>query len=154
MRKSCPRCSGGVEQKTLGVVSVEARPLRLTVEDMPAAGCAKDHSSPVDNNFMLWLIQELKQRATTLPAAAEQGRIFKKYVCACGRELPAKPERRKIFPLDIAYPDYAPFKAEIEMPLYKCSGCGKEQLRSVTDAQKHTAQAIAELNDAVGFPHA
>ena len=40
------------------------------------------------------------------------------------------------------------------MPVYKCSGCGKEQLRSAKEAQKHTSQAIAELNDAAGFPHA
>jgi hypothetical protein len=45
------------------------------------------------------------------------------------------------------------FKAEIEMPVYKCAGCGKEQLRSAKELQGHTAQAIAALNDAAGFPH-
>ena len=154
MRKSCPRCSGGVQQKTLGILSVEAPPLRLTVEDMPAAGCTKSHSSPVDNNFMLWLIQELKARAGALPAAEEKGALFKKFVCACGRELAAKSERKQAFPFALAYPDYPGFKGAIEMPLYKCAGCGKEQVRSAKEAQKHTSQAIAELNDAAGFPHA
>ena len=154
MRKSCPRCSGALQQKTLGIVSVESAPLRLTVEDMPAAICAKNHSVPVDNDFMLWLIQELKGREAALPAGEEKGAIFKKFVCSCGKELAAKSERRQAFPLELAYAGYPAFSAAIEMPVYKCSGCGKEQLRSVKEAQKHTSQAIAELNDAAGFPHA
>jgi hypothetical protein len=154
VRKSCPRCSGGVEQKTLGVISVEASPLRLTVEDMPAAGCAKSHTAPVDNDFMLWLIQELKRREAALPAGEEKGTLFKKFLCGCGKELAAKSERKQTFPLELAYAGHPGFKAAIEMPVYKCSGCGKEQLRSVKEAQKHTSHAIAELNDAAGFPHA
>jgi len=154
MRKSCPRCSSGVQQTTLGVISVESSPLRLTVEGMPAAACAKNHHAPVDNDFMLWLIQELKGRVATLPAGEEKGALFKKFVCACGKELAAKSERKQTFPLELAYAGYPGFTAAIEMPVYKCSGCGKEQLRSVKDAQKHTSQAIAELNDAAGFPHA
>ena len=39
------------------------------------------------------------------------------------------------------------------MPVYKCTGCGKEQLRSAKELQGHAAQAIAALNDAAGFPH-
>jgi hypothetical protein len=142
-----------VQAKTLGILSVEAPPLRLTVEGMPAAGCARNHSSPVDGNFMLWLIQELKARAGSLPAAEEKGAIFKKFLCACGRELASKPQRKQAFPFELAYPDYPGFKAALEMPLYKCTGCGKEQVRSAKEAQKHTSQAIAELNDAAGFPH-
>jgi hypothetical protein len=154
VRKSCPRCSGAVQQKALGIVSVESPPLRLTVEDMPVASCTKNHSAPVDNEFMLWLIHELKGRAATLPAGEEKGTLFKKFLCACGKELAAKSERKQAFPLELAYAGYPGFAAAIEMPVYKCSGCGKEQLRSVKDAQKHTSQAIAELNDAAGFPHA
>jgi hypothetical protein len=154
VRKSCPRCSGAVQQKTLGIVSVESPPLRLTVEAMPAASCARNHSAPVDGEFMLWLIQELKGRTAALSAGVEKGALFKKYLCACGKELAAKSERRQSYPLDLAYAGYPAFKAAIEMPVYRCAGCGKEQVRSVKDAQKHTSQAIAELNDAAGFPHA
>ena len=154
MRKSCPRCSNAVQAKTLGILSVEAPPMRLTVEGMPAAGCARNHSSPVDNNFMLWLIQEMKGRESVLPAGEEKGAIFKKFLCGCGKELASKSERRQTFPLELAYEGYAPFKVAVEMPLYKCTGCGKEQLRSRNEARKYTSQAIAELNDAAGFPHA
>lgn len=154
MRKACPRCSNGVQAKALGIMSVEAAPLRLTVEGMPAAVCAKNHNSPVDNNFMLWLIQELKGREAALPAGEEKGAIFKKFVCGCGKELASKPDRKQTFPFDLAYPDYPGFKAAVEVPVYRCAGCGKEQLRSAKEAHKHIAQAIVELNDAAGFPHA
>jgi DNA-directed RNA polymerase subunit RPC12/RpoP len=155
MRRACPRCSGAVQQKSLGRLSAEDAPLKLTVEGMPAAVCDKNHASPVDSDFMLWLIHELKQRDTALPTAAEKGALFKKYLCAaCGKELASKSERRQSYPLELAYAGYPPFKAEIEMPVYKCTGCGKEQLRSAKEVQKHTSMAIAALNDAAGFPHA
>jgi hypothetical protein len=153
MRKACPRCSDAVQQKALGKLSAEDAPLKLTVEGMPAAVCSKGHASPVDSNFMLWLIQELKQRASALPAAQDKGMLFKKHLCACGKELESKPERRQSFPMDLAYPQYPGFTAEIEMPLHKCSGCGKEQLRSANEVLRHTSMAIPGLNDAAGFPH-
>jgi len=154
LRNSCPRCSEAVQQKTLGIVSVVVTPLRLTVEDMPAASCAKNHSAPVDNDFMPWLMQELKGREAALPAAEETGRLARKFLCACGKELAPDSERKQTFPLELAYAGYPSFTAAIEMPVYKCSGCGKLQLRSVTEAQKYTSFAIAELSDAAGFPHA
>jgi hypothetical protein len=153
MRKSCPRCSNAVQLAVLGAVSAEDGPLKISVEGMPAAKCAKGHAAPFDNEFMVWLIHALKDHAGTLAAAEEKGMLFKKYVCACGGELAAKPERRQAFPVDLS-PEGAPaFKGAIEMPLYKCGGCGKEMLRSRKQAQGHVAQAVATLNDAAGFPH-
>ena len=154
MRKSCPRCSGGVAQKALGRLSAEDGPVKLTVEDMPAAVCSMGHASPVDGNFMLWLIQALKEREAALPAGKAQGLVFKKYLCACGKELASMSERRQEFPQQLAYEGYPAFRAELEIPVYKCAGCGREQLRSASDVRKHTSMAIAGLNDAAGFPHA
>jgi hypothetical protein len=153
MIKHCPRCSAAVEAKTLERVSAEDAPLKLTVSGMPAAKCAKGHAAPIDRDFMLWLIHELKGRAGSLPGAEEKGMLMKKYICACGKELASKSERRQAFPLDLAYQGAPAFKAEIEMPVFKCTGCGKEQLRSAKQAQGHISQAIAALNDAAGFPH-
>lgn len=153
MRKSCPLCRAPVEQQTLGRLSAEDAPLKLTVEGMPAVRCAKNHAAAVDDDFMLWLIQELKERAAALPAGTEQGMVFKKYLCACGKELASKPQRRQAHPQQLSYEGYPAFRAELELPVYKCSGCNKEQLRSGKDATKHTAQAVAALNDAAKFPH-
>ncbi|MGH8724967.1 MAG: hypothetical protein ACREU1_08925, partial [Burkholderiales bacterium] len=77
MRKSCLRCSGPVVLEPLGNVSADNAPLRITVTGMPVAKCRHGHASPVDNDFMLWLIHELKDREGALPAAAERGMLFK-----------------------------------------------------------------------------
>ena len=139
--------------KPLERVSAEDAPLKLSVSGMPAAKCAKGHAAPIDRDFMLWLIRELKSRGAALPAGEAKGMLFKKYHCACGAELAAKSEKRQSFPMELAYQGAPAFKAEIEMPVFKCTGCGKEQLRSAKELQGHTAQAIASLNDAAGFPH-
>jgi hypothetical protein len=153
VRKSCPTCTGRVEQKRLGKLNAEHAPLKLSVDAMPAAVCAHNHAAAVDDDFMLWLIHELKDRATTLPAGEEKGALFKKFLCSCGAELPSKSERRKNFTQQLAYEGYPAFNAEIDMPVYMCTKCGKDQLRSAKQAQKHISQAIAALNDAAGFPH-
>ena len=153
MIRHCPRCSNAVEMKPLERVSAEDAPLKLSVSGMPAAKCAKGHAAPIDRDFMLWLIRELKSRGAALPAGEAKGMLFKKYHCACGAELAAKSEKRQSFPMELAYHGAPAFKAEIEMPVFKCTGCGKEQLRSAKELQGHTAQAIASLNDAAGFPH-
>jgi hypothetical protein len=153
MIKHCPRCSGPMEAKTLDRVSAEDAPLKLSVSGMPAAKCAKGHAAPIDRDFMMWLIHELKARGASLPGAEEKGMLLKKYICGCGKELASKSERRQNFNFDLAYSSAPAFKADLEMPVYKCTGCGKEQLRSSKEVQKHAAQAIAALNDAAGFPH-
>jgi hypothetical protein len=153
MIKHCPRCSNAVEMKALDRVSAEDVPLKLSVSGMPAAKCAKGHAAPIDRDFMLWLIQELKTRGGALPAGEAKGMLFKKYTCGCGKELESKSHKRQSFALDLAYQGAPGFKAELDMPVYKCTGCGKEQLRSAKELQGHAAQVIAALNDAAGFPH-
>ena len=153
MIKHCSRCSNAVELKALETVSAEDVPLKLTVSGMPAAKCAKGHAAPIDRDFMLWLIHELKSRGGSLPAGEAKGMLFKKYYCACGKELESKSDKRQTFALELAYQGAPAFKAELEMPVYKCTACGKEQLRSAKELQGHAAQAIAGLNDAAGFPH-
>lgn len=153
MIKHCPRCSNAVEMKMLDRVSAEDAPLKLSVSGMPAAKCAKGHAAPIDRDFMLWLIQEVKIRGGALPAGEAKGMLFKKYTCTCGKELESKSDKRRSFPLELTYQGAPAFKAELEMPVYKCTGCGKEQLRSAKELQGHVAQTIAALNDAAGFPH-
>ena len=153
MIRHCPRCSNAVELKALDRVRAEDGPLALGVSGMPAATCAKGHAAPIHRDFMLWLIQELKARAATLPGGEAKGLLMKKYLCACGKELGGKPEGRRAFPFELAFEGAPAFQAELEMPLFKCPGCGKEQLRSAKEAQQHVVQAIVSINDAAGFPH-
>jgi len=128
-------------------------PLKLTVRAMPAGKCPRGHAVPAEDEFMLWLIRELKARAAELPAGSESGMLFKKYACACGKELAAKSERTQAFPLELAYEALPGFEAELEIPVYKCTACGKELMRSHKAIIGHTAQAVARVHDAAGFPH-
>jgi len=150
----CASCSGACELKTLPSVSGEDGPLKLTVLELPVFACAKNHKAPVHRDFMIWLIQEIRARETQIAAGKEEGMIFKKHLCGgCGKDLASKPERRQAFPYELKYEDLAPFKLQLEMPLYKCTGCGKEQMRSTKQLHDHVAQSVMGINDAAGFPH-
>ena len=152
--KHCARCSGACEVKVLESVSGEDAPLKLAVHGMPAQVCAKGHKAPVHGDFMVWLIQELRSRESQFAAGKEQGLLFKKYLCGeCGKELAGKPERRQALPFDLAYEGFQAFKIEIDMPLYKSGGCGKEQLPWAKDLDSHIPAAIVAVNDEAGFPH-
>jgi len=153
MRKSCRVCGG---EMALGTVDASGSdgPLKITVRGMPAGKCPRGHAVPADDEFMLWLIRELKERAGALPAGTESGMlVFKKYLCACGKELAAKSEHTQAFPLDLQHEGLPAFKAEMEMPVFRCTGCGKDMARSHNAIRGHTAQAVARVHDAAGFPH-
>ena len=150
----CARCSGVCELKTLPSVSGEDGPLKLTLLELPVFACAKNHNAPVHGDFMLWLIQEIRARETQVAAGKEAGMIFKKHLCGdCGKELASKSERRQAFPCELKYGELAPFMLQIEMPLYQCSGCGKEQIRATRDLHGHVPSAMVGINDGAGFPH-
>ena len=150
----CVKCVSACELKTLPTVEALDGSLKLTVLDMPMFACAKNHKVPVHRDFMLWLIQEIRAREGQIAAGKEEGMIFKKHLCgACGKELASKSEHRQAYPYELKYEELAPFKVQIEMPLYKCTACGKEQIRSTKDLHGHVAQAVVGINDGAGFPH-
>ena len=150
----CARCSGAIELKALASVSAQDGPLKLTLLEMPVFQCVKSHKAPVHGDFMLWLIQQIRAQEAKIAAGKEEGMVFKKHLCGeCGKDLAPKSERRQEFPYELKYEELAPFKVLIEMPQYKCTACGKEQLRSTKELHGHVAQAIMGLNDAAGFPH-
>ena len=152
--RHCAMCSGPSEMKALAAITGEDGPLRITLRGMPALVCLKNHKAPVHRDFMLWLIQQIRAREEQFAAGKEQGMVFKKHCCGeCGAALAAKPERREALPFDLAYEGTPSFKAEIEMPLYKCTACGKEQLRSLKDLHGHVPAAMVGINDGAGFPH-
>ena len=150
----CPLCRGTTELKTLDQVSGEDGPLRITARGAPVFRCAKGHNTPVHRDFMIWLIGEIKAKGAEIPAGKAEGMIFKKHLCgACGKELAAKSERRQTFGHDLKFEELALFKLELDLPGYKCTACGKEQIRSPKEVLGHVAAAIVGINDTAGFPH-
>ena len=150
----CARCSNACELKTLPSLSGEDGPLKIFMLEMPVFACTKNHQAPVHRDFMIWLIQQIREREADIVAGKEEGVIFKKHLCgACGKDLAPKPERRQAYPYELKYEELAPFKLQIEMPLYKCTGCGKEQIRSTREMHGRVPNAMAGINDDAGFPH-
>lgn len=150
----CPMCSGARALKTLAEIAAEDGPLRISLRDFPVLQCPKNHKGPVHSDFMIWLIQQIREREGQVAAGKEQGMLFKKHLCGgCGKELAAKPDRRQAFAYALKFEELAPFQLELEMPLYKCAGCGKEQIRSTKDLHGHVANAIVGIHDSAGFPH-
>lgn len=150
----CPRCSGACQLKAVAAVSGQDGSLKITLKDLPVIQCEKGHKMAVHRDFMLWLIQEIRSREGEFAAGKEEGMIFKKHLCgSCGKPLAAKEERRHVFPYELKYEELAPFGLELEMPLYKCTACGKEQIRSTREVHAHVPGAIVGINDAAGFPH-
>jgi len=150
----CTKCFTACELKTLPAVSGQSGPLKLTITELPVFACAKNHRVPLHQDFMLWLMQEIRAREAGIAAGKETGMVFKKHLCGeCGKDLAPKPERRQALAYDLKYEDLAPFKLQIEMPLYKCTACGKEQLRSIKDLHGQVPEAIVGINDEAGFPH-
>lgn len=152
--KHCPRCSNALEPATLERVSAGEAPLKLNMLGFPVLQCAKGHAAPVHRDFMLWLMREVRDKCVPqVPGGEAKGMIFKKYHCACSKELPAKAERAAKFPFDLAFEGAPAFKAELEVQVAKCPGCGKEQAHSGKDLLGAVPGVVAALNDAAGFPH-
>jgi hypothetical protein len=139
--------------KSIGAVGGEHGALKLKVENMPACVCPRGHHAPIDGDFMFWMIQELKERVGKIAGGEEKGMMFKKYLCGCGKELPAKPDGRETFPQELSYEGKASLKAVLDLAMHKCPGCGKSQLRSTKEAQRDVSHAMAGVTDTAGFPH-
>ena len=152
----CPHCRTPMDAKpqALGPLHGEHGSLKLSLDRLPALTCPHGHHAPVDADFMFWLIQELKERVAALPAAGEKGLLMKKHVCACGRELGAKPEARHSFAQKVTYEGGHEFDAVLDVAMHKCPGCGKAQLRSAKDAQRDVSHTLVGIIDAARFPHA
>jgi len=150
----CVKCVSPCELKTLPSVDALDGSLKLTVLEFPIFACAKNHRLPVHRDFMLWLIQEIRAREGQIAAGREEGMIFKKHLCGdCGKDLAAKSERRQAFPYELKYEELVPFKVELDMPIYKCTACGKEQIRSTKELHGKVPAAMVGINDSAGFPH-
>jgi hypothetical protein len=152
--KNCMMCRGKLELANIEKLSAENGPLKMTIHGMPAGKCAKGHAAPVHQDFLLWLLQSARERlGSVLPAAQAKGMLFKKYLCECGKELSAGAGQRQGFAFDLAFEDAPAFKVELEMPVYKCEGCGKSLLRSLDELRKAVSSSMVGICDRAGFPH-
>lgn len=154
--RRCIQCRGETAIAAVDAAAGEAKDLTIALKEMPVAACAKGHRQFVTPDFPRQLVEHLMDEdEAKLPAGQEKGLLVKHYLCAsCGAELAPQPDHRHTFTIDVAIADLGPFRVELTMPVYKCSGCKTEQLHSLKEIRKHTPQALAHAFQAAGIPPA
>jgi hypothetical protein len=125
------------ERKTPPSVVGLDSPLQLTVLEMPVLACPKNTRRRC-TGIQLWLIGGACARVKgQIRGRQGRGHDLQEVPLRSMRQgTRSKSERRQAYPYELKYEELAPFKVEIEMPLYKCTGCGKEQLRSTKAAAR------------------
>lgn len=151
--RPCPLCEAPLAPARLPHFSGDEAPLRVTLRAMPALQCATHHTYFVKPSFPLWLTQHLVTRDEAgLPTARSSGRFFRSYACAaCGAKLAARPDHRYSFWFDLAFEGEAPFAVEITMPVFRCAGCGVEQIDSLDRLRALTPAALVHAFKGAGI---
>jgi DNA-directed RNA polymerase subunit RPC12/RpoP len=133
---ACSKCKGEMSPKVHGPFHGEEGGLRLTLTDMPYAACLQGHKRFLSASFSANLMDLMASPDTyrDLPAAVKKGLLTKHYHCAgCGQELPASPTARRAVEVAAEIGKARPFQVTVEVPVFKCGGCGKESVRSAVE---------------------
>lgn len=151
--RPCPTCRGEAALHTIDTASGREDPLGVTLRALPVQRCEQGHTHFTSIEFPMTVLEHLvKKDEMQLPAAEKKGFIFKKFQCAqCNQELLPAADHRHSFEIEMTLPRVKPFIVELNMPVYKCAGCGKEQLHSLDEIRDHTPGALARAFEAAGI---
>lgn len=151
---SCNQCHAETEVKIVNYADGDSDPLRIRLKEFPLRTCPDGHRQFVRPEFPIELLQHLtEQDEPHLPHGHEKGLLMKKYLCEdCGAELEPKPDHKHTFSVELELHDLTPFGVDLTMPVYKCTGCGKEQLHSLKEIRKLTPAAMAHAFEAANIP--
>lgn len=151
--RSCTTCHTDTSLQYLDSASGEEKALAVTIRRMPILSCGNQHRQFVRPDFALEMLNHLvEEDEAQLPAGDEKGLLFKHFHCTdCGQELQPKPDHRHTFTVELALPEVAPFQLDLTMPVYRCGGCGKEQLHSAKEIRKLTPSALVHAFKSAGL---
>lgn len=151
--RSCRTCHKETAPHTLDAVDGEDKALKVTIRGLTVLTCANGHKQFTRAELPLEVLNHLVQEdEARLPAGEETGLLFKHFTCRdCGKELQPKPDHRHTFTADPGVADQPSLKIDLTIPVYKCSGCGKEQLHSLKEVRKLTPAALAHAFQAAGI---
>ena len=144
--KPCKECGSEAKVATLGSFSGEEGSVAVTVDDMPAMVCAKDHKRFLYPEFVPMLMDFVAdpEKFAPQPPAVKRGLIKKHYYCnGCDAELPVASATKSECALDATFKNATPFKITVRVALYKCEQCGREQVRSNDELASSAFKAIA-----------
>lgn len=148
----CRQCHTEMHPETLGTVSGEDGGLKISMSGFPVMVCARGHRHFMVPDFPMKLLERVREAdQPKLPEGRKKGLIFKEYLCGkCGEKLQAQAEA-KPFGFEVKVEDFAPFRVEINAPIYRCSACGFEQLRDREEVRAQTPMALAQGFQAAGL---
>jgi DNA-directed RNA polymerase subunit RPC12/RpoP len=149
----CPLCNRALVPGTLPEFSGDELPLSLAVRGMPILACEVPHRYFVNPEFPLWVMNHLvDEDEAKLPAGQAKGFLIKHYVCSeCGKELAPKQDHRHSFHVPLKWKEGPEFEVILSMPVFKCTGCGQEQLHSLDEVRKLTPAALVHAFKGVGI---
>jgi ribosomal protein L40E len=148
----CRQCHTNMHPETIGTVSGEDGVLKISLSGFPVLVCERGHKHFMARDFPMKLLQHVATKdEAKLPAGKKKGLIFKEYLCGkCGGKL-GSDAVAKPFGFDVKVEDFPPFRVEINVPVYKCPACGREQLRDRDEVQELTPAALAHGFQAIGL---
>ena len=151
--RSCRTCHKPTEPQRLDAFTGEDGALAVTIHSLKLLTCPAGHKQFLRAEFPLELLNHLMQEdEPQLPAGDEKGLIFKHFFCHdCGQELKPKPDHRHSFSIQPGLADQSELRVDLTMAVYRCGGCGKEQLHSLKELHKLTPAALVHAFQAAGI---
>jgi predicted RNA-binding Zn-ribbon protein involved in translation (DUF1610 family) len=131
--------------KPLDTISGEEGGVKVTIHAMPAAVCDQGHRRFVYPLFagLLMDMSMDEDNYKFAPGAVKKGFFTKRYHCPdCGQELPGASTGRKSSEVEAALKHSDPFKFVVDVPVFKCAGCGKEAIQSLEEVGKLAKSAV------------
>lgn len=139
MSKPCSKCQGEMSSTVLDSFHGEEGGLKLTVNGMPALICAQGHKRFIHIEFAAQLMDLVMSPEvfSSIPCARKKGLFKKRYHCPhCDLELPESPAGHQKVEVVADLRKAEPFRVLVEVPVFRCGGCGKDSIRSVEETGK------------------
>lgn len=139
MSKPCSKCKSEMSPKVLDPFHGEEGGLKLTVTGMPAMVCAQGHKRFIHLEFAAQLMDLMMSPEvfSSIPSARKKGLFKKRYHCPrCDAELPESSGGHHRLEVVAELKKAEPFKVPVDVPLFRCGGCGKESTYSVEDVTR------------------
>lgn len=139
MSKPCSKCKGEMSPKVLDPFHGEEGGLKLTVDGMPALICDQGHKRFIHIEFAAQLMDLVMNPEvfSGIPSARQKGLFKKRYYCSrCDAELPDSPTGHQKVEVVAELRKAEPFKVPLDVPVFRCGGCGKDSIRSVEETAR------------------
>lgn len=148
----CSECGTAMTLQPGDPVFGSSGALKVVLLHLPELVCVNQHRRFATADFPGRLLERVRgEEMAKLPAAAARGWLIKRYACGeCGAKLRGESEE-ETFDFDIALEDLPPLRVEVTVPLARCAGCGKAQVRSLAGLRKLLAPAMAQAFRAAGL---